>query len=400
MSYKKNEKENIADAGDELSATERSGRRSDSRTVWMVVIVMTLLCIAVGVCSSVLTGYFMRRGRTLPAIEVDGDVQQNIAAVVATRKPAVAEISCGGLRGSGVAMKYENGKVYVLTNAHVLETSKNPSVRFYGDDSYYQGEVLGYNSFYDVAVVTVVHDVVDVLSEEYFSPTTEYREGDYVVAIGNAMGMGIASYDGIVSRSSEILTYNSKQVPVMRTTAAINAGMSGGALFDMKGNMIGLDTYRMSSTTEDSSSHNAANDVEDTGFVMPISIVYPVYKQILDYNDGDGEVGLIDIRYFPTTNTSSIGGLIAVSLGFTCEYRVGGLTVTSIDGDNAPSGIAVGDVISSIGTYEVTTDICRTAGELLRYRKNTYTGAKLRLTVKRGDNTRTVEYSDIFRYVS
>ena len=299
MSYKKNEKENIADAGDELSATERSGRRSDSRTVWMVVIVMTLLCIAVGVCSSVLTGYFMRRGRTLPAIEVDGDVQQNIAAVVATRKPAVAEISCGGLRGSGVAMKYENGKVYVLTNAHVLETSKNPSVRFYGVDSYYQGEVLGYNSFYDVAVVTVVHDVVDVLSEEYFSPTTEYREGDYVVAIGNAMGMGIASYDGIVSRSSEILTYNSKQVPVMRTKAE----------------------SPLTSTTEDSSSHNAANDVEDTGFVMPISIVYPVYKQILDYNDGDGEVGLIDIRYFPTTNTSSIGGLIAVSLGFTCEYR-------------------------------------------------------------------------------
>ncbi|MCH5160626.1 MAG: trypsin-like peptidase domain-containing protein [Clostridiales bacterium] len=386
---------------------ESNGRaRADRTLVWIVVAVMTVICAAVGVLSAVLTGHFMRRGQTLPAITVGENIQQNIAAVVATRKPAVAEISCGGLRGSGIAMKRENGKVYVLTNAHVLETSKSPSVRFDGDDSYYAGEVLGYNTFYDVAVITVVHDDVYVLSEEYISPTTVYNEGDYVVAIGNAMGMGIASYDGIISRSSEVLTYNLKQVPVMRTTAAINAGMSGGALFDMSGNLIGLDTYRMSSSKQkdiaetDDGNHNASYDVEDTGFVVPISIVYPVYKQILNYNVDGGEVGLINMQYFPTTNTSSIGGIIFVDLGFTCEYRGGKLTVTSIDSDNAYNGISVGDVIVAVGEYEITSDLCRTAGEFLRYRKYAYTGANLRLTVSNGDKTFSAEYKDLHRYVS
>ncbi len=380
-------------------ASVKGSKRSNYRIVWLVVAIMTIICIAVGVCSSVLTGYFMRRGMTLPAINVDGDVQQNIAAVVTTRKPSVAEIYCGGLRGSGVAMKRESGKVYVLTNAHVLATSHSPSVRFDGDDSYYAGEVLGYNSFYDVAVITVVHDDVYVLGEENLNPTTEYKEGDYVVAIGNAMGMGIAVYDGVVSRSDEVLKYNTKQVPVMRTTAAINAGMSGGALFDMSGNMIGLNTYRLASTVESSADHKASEDVEDTGFVMPVSVVYPVYKQILDYGKGD-ELGLIDIRYFTATNTSRKGGIIFVDLGFTAEFRGGALTVTSIDGSNAPKNIAVGDVVTAVGSYKVTNDLCRTAGEFLRYRKNSYTGSKLRLTLKRGNDSFSAEYSDIFRYVS
>ena len=261
-------------------ASVKGSVRGEHRIVWLVVAVMTVICIAVGICSSVLTAYFMRRGMALPAINTDGDIQQNITAVITVRKPAIAEIECGGLRGSGVAMKRENGKVFVLTNAHMIETSKHPSVRFEGDDSYYAGEVLGYNSFYDVAVITVVHDEVYVLGDDSVKMTTEYNEGDYVVAIGNAMGMGVAAYDGIVSRSYEVLRYNSKNVPVMRTTAAINAGMSGGALFDMNGNMIGLSPYRMSSMAEGATEHNASNDVEATGFVMPISIVYPINKQI------------------------------------------------------------------------------------------------------------------------
>ncbi len=379
-------------------ASVKGSKRSENRIVWIVLIVMTVICIAVGVCSSVLTGHFMRRGMTLPAINVEGDIQQNITAVVTTRKPAVAEISCGGLRGSGVAMKRESGKVYVLTNAHMLQTSHSPSLRFDGDDSFYAGEVLGYNEYYDVAVITVVHDDVYVLGEENFDPTAEYKEGDYVVAIGNAMGMGIAAYDGIVSRSYEVLKYNSKHVPVLRTTAAINAGMSGGALFDMNGNMIGLNTYRMASTVEGSVDHKSSEDVEDTGFVMPVSVVYPIYKQILDYGDG-GEIGLLDMRCFSSTNTSITGGIIFVDLGFTAEYRGGMLTVTSIDGSNAPRNLAVGDVIYAVGSYKVTDDLCKTAGEFLHYKKNAITGAKLRLTIKRGNDSFSAEYADIFRYV-
>ena len=190
--------------------------RTDNRLVWMIVALMTALCIAVGVLSSALTGYFMRRGEKPPVIDTHGDVQQNIAAVIAARKSSIAEVSCGGLKGSGIVMKREGDTVYVLTNAHVLESyvmvEQLPAVRFYGEDGFYQASVVGYDGFYDVAVLsldhTTVHTVYNLDGSEFFSPDVKYSEGDYVVSIGNAMGMGIASYDGIISRASEMLECN------------------------------------------------------------------------------------------------------------------------------------------------------------------------------------------------
>lgn len=377
--------------------------RGGNFTLWLVVIVMTVVCAVIGVCSSLLTAHFMKRGSTPPSIDAS-DVKQSVAAVVAARKPSVVEISCGDRRGSGVITKLENNKIYVLTNAHVLEGSNSSLVRFYGEDGYYSASTVGYSSFYDIAVVSVSghtpkYEVFDLDGSEFFDRGLDYNEGDFVVAIGNAMSMGIAAYDGIISKSHNLLKYEDKHVPVLRTTAAINAGMSGGGLFDMSGRLVGLGTYRMTSSVEGSDSHKY--DVEDTGFAVPISIVYPLYKQILETNEGGEEYRIPNIGFASTTSSVGCMTIALRDFGtFTAEYRDGKLTVTSLDAVDTPRSLSVGDIIESIGGAAVTDDICVTCGELLRYRYNASRGSALKLGVKRSNSSIEISVSGYYGYVA
>lgn len=384
--------------------------RTRDRMLWIVLAVMIVMCIAVGVCSSLITAHFMRSG-TQPPVIGTGDVQQNITAVVSGRKSCVAEVECGGVRGSGVVMKLDGETVYVLTNVHVLarniESSREPSVRFFGEDSWYKARVIGYDSHYDIAVIGVKmnisdkrdYNILDLDGSEYFSPDVAYSEGDYVVSIGNAMGMGVAVYDGIISRKSELLECDElfgsgkKTVPVTRTTAVINAGMSGGALFDMHGNFIGLGTYRMSNSAGVGVDGDSGSDVEDTGFVTPVSVVYPVYKRIMSEANG-GAVPVLDVNA-SIVNSSAIGW-IGLPFGFNCEYSDGKLKVVALDGGTPSTQVVVGDRITEIGNIEVTDNICDAIGALLYYKRGG-SGDALRLTIERDGSTVTVTV-DGYRY--
>ena len=393
--------------GGYASVKEQPYKR-DNRLIWLIIIVMTVMCLAVGICSAVVTAKLMQKGDTPPVINVD-NVQQNIAAVVSARKNSIAEVRCGSLTSSGIVMKRDGKKVIVLTNAHAIaqyvnNTTTEPRVRFAGNDDYYIAEVKGYDGHYDIAVVIVTVDdnvnVYDIDGTDVVSPDISFNEGDYVVSIGNAMSMGIASYEGIVSRKSELLECNElfgesgkKTVPVFRTTAVINAGMSGGGVFDMNGNLIGLGTYRMSNTTGvNTDGGNSSSDVENTGFATPMSIVYPVYKRIID---SDGEGGAVGVFAVSTKkSTSAIGWMNLPLIGFNCEYKNGKLTVGTVS--DGGSRVQSGDVITRIGDYEVTTDICGVTGALLRYHTRG-TGKVLSLTLRRGDTNITVSF-DNFRY--
>lgn len=390
--------------GDHNGGRAAKRNKGADRLLWIVIAVMTVLCITVGVCSSLLTAHFMRTGEKPPVIKAI-DVRQNTAAVVAARKSNVAEVRCGSLSASGVVMKRDGSNVIVMTNTHAVrayvESSVNPLVRFFGEDDYYTGSVLGYNDRYDIAVISVTHDTVytvyDLDGSEFFAPGTTFSEGDYVVSMGNAMSMGIASYNGIISRKSELLECNElfsggkKIVPVTRTTAVINAGMSGGAVFDMNGYFVGLGTYRMSSSTGVGESEGGAStDVEDTGFFTPVSVVYPIYKQIIAQSGG-GAVGVMNITA-KKSSTSSVGWL-GLPLGFNVEYRSGALTVVSLDSGTPAKNVAVGDVVTSIGQSAVTDDICSLVGSLLRYRYGG-SGDKLRISFSRGGAPYSVVFDD------
>ena len=374
--------------------------KRDNRLVWIVILVMTIMCLAVGICSAVVTARLVQKGDKPPIINVS-DVQQNIAAVVTARKSNIVEVRCGGLTSSGIVMKRDGRSIIVLTNAHAIEqyvgnNVTKPRVRFDGYDDYFVADVKGYDSHYDVAVLDVtVEDelgVYDIDGSDVVSPDVMFAEGDYVVSIGNAMSLGIASYDGIISRKSELLECDElfgkegkKTVPVFRTTAVINAGMSGGGVFDMEGKLVGLGTYRMSNTTGVNNADGTV-DVENTGFATPMSIVYPVYKRILA-SDG-GAVGLFTVNTEKTT--SAIGMIGLPMLGATAEYKKGKLTVKSVsDG----SKLQVGDVITKIGDYTVTSDICEATGAFLRYHRSG-SGKALTVTVSRGGSPVKVTFNE------
>lgn len=394
-------------------ASVNAKRVRETKLVWLVVIVMSVLCIVVGVCSALITAHFMRGGEQPPNIVTSGEVQQQISAVVRARENSIAEINCGGLRGSGIVTERDGADVYLLTNAHVIEryvtnpevASAQPSVRFAGEDKFFAARVIGYDLFYDVAVLSVNHEtrytVYDLMGSEYFTPDTSVRTGDYLVSIGNAMGMGIAAHDGIVSRTSELLECNElfgktskKYVPVLRTTAVVNAGMSGGGVFDMQGKLVGMGTYRMSNSNGIDSDGDASTDVEDTGFAVPSSVLYPLYKRIR--NDANG--GAVGIMRVSTSkpNGSAIGGVGLPLLGFYCVYEGGRLKVSSLDTVNKPNSIIEGDYITEIGGVKVTDNICDTIGMLLRYHTSG-DGASLVFTVERDGGSFAVKF-DGYKY--
>lgn len=380
--------------------------RRENKLIWIVIAIMTVMCFAVGICSAVVTARLVQRGETPPVISSDGVVQQNIAAVVTARKSSIAEVKCGGLSSSGIVMKRDGKVVFVLTNAHAIaqyvEGGSKPNVRFSGYDDYYVSDVKGYDSHYDVAVlaVTVNDDVAvfDIDGSDVLSPDVTFAEGDYVVSIGNAMGMGVSCYEGIISRKSELLECNKlfgesgkKTVPVFRTTAVINAGMSGGGVFDMHGRLVGLGTYRMStSNAVNVDGDSSSKDVENTGFATPMSVVYPIYKRILASDEG--EVALFTVN--TQKSNSAVGWLDLPLLGFNCEYKRGKLTVQTVS-DNS-SAIKSGDVITKIGDRDVTDDVCGVTGAFLSYHR-LGTGKMLVLEVQSGDSARTVTF-DGFRY--
>ena len=132
---------------------------------------------------------------------------------------------------------------------------------------------------------------------------------------------------------------------------------------------------------------------------MPVSIVYRLYKQILESNSG-GEENRVPLMRFAAT-TSAIGSMTVTLNGFgtfTAEYNDGKLTVKSLDSVDTPNALVVGDVIERIGDYEVGEDICLACGELLRYRYNSR-GSLLKLGIKRGGSTVNVNVSGYYGYV-
>ncbi|MDE7108240.1 MAG: serine protease, partial [Clostridiales bacterium] len=189
--------------------------KHDNRLVWIVILVMTVMCIAVGICSAVITARLVQKGIKPAEINTNGVVQQNISAVVTARKSSIVEVKCGTLTSSGIVMKRDGKNAIVLTNAHAIAPYVTNSitdlhVRFYGYDMYFaEVDVVGYDSHYDVAVLSVPVDdelvIYDIDGSDVLSPDVQFIEGDYVVSIGNAMSMGISAYDGIISRRSELL---------------------------------------------------------------------------------------------------------------------------------------------------------------------------------------------------
>lgn len=241
--------------------------------------------------------------------------------------------------GSGVVIA-EGG--YILTNYHVV----------YGGDSYLvmlpSGEkvaasLVGYDASYDLAVVKVEGDAAAQLVPAAIGSVANLRVGSTAVAIGNPGGETLHNTvtSGVISSlAREVDGGNtSRSVDYIQHDAAINNGNSGGGLFDVNGNLVGINTLKMSGGMFQGSTF------EGLGFAIPIDTAYPIAVQLI-------ETG--------TVARAGLGVGVVEAYGAdeaTDTETPAGLSVRSLleDGPAQRAGIEVGDFIIAINGERVTT---------------------------------------------
>lgn len=198
--------------------------------------------------------------------------------------PSQSQVEETASCGSGIIIYADDSDYYMVTNYHVVEGATTLSVTF-ADDETYEAQLCGYDENTDLAVIKVSvsdlsQDTISKISIVDIGDSDDLQVGEQVVAIGNALGYGQSVTTGVVSAvnrsissSNSSNSSNSSQetaVSYIQTDAAINPGNSGGALLNMNGELVGINTAKISST-----------DVEGIGYAIPISQVTNLINSLM-----------------------------------------------------------------------------------------------------------------------
>lgn len=167
--------------------------------------------------------------------------------------------------GSGVIVS-DSG--YIATNCHVVDGAKTVTV-YLSDNSEYPATVVGKDSKTDLAVIKIECD--KALKPVVFADSSTLRLGDFVFAIGNALGKYSGSVTmGIISSLSRSVKVNSETMEMLQTDVALNSGNSGGGLFDSHGYLVGI-----------VSAKEANSESEGVGFAIPANVAKTVVDDII-----------------------------------------------------------------------------------------------------------------------
>jgi serine protease Do len=242
--------------------------------------------------------------------------------------------------GSGFVIDAEEG--IIVTNNHVIEGADDIEVNF-ADGSKLKAELVGADSKTDLAVLKV--EPVKPLTEVPWGASDKMRIGDWVMAIGNPFGLGGTVTVGIISARGRDIN-SGPYDNFIQTDAAINRGNSGGPLFNMNGEVIGINTAIIS----------PSGGSIGIGFAVPTELAVNVIDQLREF--GETRRGWLGVRIQPVTDE------IAESLGMT-ETK-GALVAGVIRGGPVDDGsIEPGDVIIRFDGKDVATmrDLPRVVAE-------------------------------------
>ena len=240
--------------------------------------------------------------------------------------------------GSGFILT-EDG--YVVSNYHVVEGAQTLSVITY-DDQEYEAELVGYDANNDIALLKI--EAQD-LSCVKVGSSDALAVGDQVAAVGNPLGELTSTLTvGYISAKDRIITTDGVAINMLQTDAAINSGNSGGPLFNMKGEVVGITSAKYSGTTSNGAS------IEGIGFAIPIDDVYNMLEDIRDRGYVAG--AYLGIMTREVDENAQAYGLPA---GVYVEEVIEGYAAQK-------AGILAGDIIIRIDEHKITgsADMSRT----------------------------------------
>lgn len=260
----------------------RKSRRS--LATWQVALICSLCSAVVAVLLfGTVTGQFTREKAQAPVIidkvaASSSDPYDRLIQAAAHVRPAVVSIINHkednkelnildeSALGSGVIYKKDDNKAFIITNNHVIEGAGKLEIVMV-DGETRKAELVGADKVSDIAVLSIdakgIHTVAEI------GDSSKLRLGETVIAIGNPLGLGDTLTSGIISYTERTIPVSLNQdgvydweQEVIQTDAAINEGNSGGALVDLNGKVIGINTMKISDT-----------GVEGLGFAIPANHV-------------------------------------------------------------------------------------------------------------------------------
>lgn len=228
--------------------------------------------------------------------------------------------------GSGVIIS-EDG--YIVTNNHVIKEATRVSISTSTGEEY-DATIIGADEKCDIAIIKIN---AKNLKYAMLADSDELKLGQEVMAIGNPLGEGLSCCNGIISALSRDIVVDGNPMTLIQTNAAINAGNSGGGLFNMNGDLVGI------VNAKSSSSYFSETTIEGIGYAIPSNTVTKIMNDLMEY-------GYVKQR-----------ATLGVSV-YTSPYRyndVTGLLIDSVVSGSAAdeAGIKNGDLIIKIDDEEI-----------------------------------------------
>lgn len=311
-------------------------------------------------------------GWTLSPAQEQSQPLPDFVSVVAKVKPSVVAINTEVVAfdifrqpiteegaGSGWILD-KNG--YIVTNNHVIDGARSIMVAL-DDGRTLKASVVGADAISDLAVLKV--DATDLPAAD-IGDSSKLRIGEWVLAIGNALGQGITAKEGIVSRLGVSVQISAEQTlsDLIETSAPINPGNSGGPLINMSGEVIGITSAKL-----------AAVEVEGLGYAISISTATPLIEKLV-------QQGYI-IRPWLGISIRTVDAWFALQNDLAVDK--GALIADVSPGSPAhKAGLKEGDIIVSANGEEIST-----AEELIQVIQSGQIGQGIEITFWRGETKST-----------
>ncbi len=274
-------------------------------------------------------------------------------------------------KGSGIIIS-EDG--YILTNNHVVNSTSSSSssfyeiekankvtVKLYNDDKEYEGKIVGTDSQTDLAVIKIDKDG---LTAAELGDSDSVQVGEFAMTVGSPLGLDNSVTAGIISAvNRDVTDSDGNKYTAIQTDAAINSGNSGGALVNSKGQVIGVNTLKLSGT-----------GVEGVGFAIPINSTKSIYEQLIQYSK-------VKRPYI------GVGGIDLDEKTAKANNLVTGVYIKTVEDFSAgeKAGLKIGDVIIEADGTKITT-----MDELNEIKNKKQIGDTIKLKVYRDGKEKTI----------